>query len=278
MDPNITQGPGGNVSVKENDLLWIKASGLHLANSYKENIFVPIDLNEAHDRLKHGISVFNVLEQEKDYRPSIETAMHVVIGAKFVAHVHSVNAISIAMLKNPEAAIKNLSKVCSMEFIQYKKPGIELAREISNSLNNETNALLLGNHGITVWGESANDCEILINGIEEKWKQEIEKQERTKNAKWVDIILQGMIFPDELVFLGQESFKANNKAEDIFDLLTPKGKALVEKNNWIEDFLRVLEQAVRSSATLEEIRYLTLQECAELLNWDAEKYRQGVNE
>jgi rhamnose utilization protein RhaD (predicted bifunctional aldolase and dehydrogenase) len=204
--------------------------------------------------------------------------MHVVINARVVAHVHSVNAISVAMLKDPHMAIKNLSKVCDMKYVNYKKPGIDLAKEISNSLNNETNALLLGNHGITVWGDSSSECEFLINEIEEKWNTEIGEQRKTTNTVWIDIILKGMIFPDELVFLGKESFQANYQADNIFDLLTPKGNFLVEKYYWIKDFLAVLEQAARSSATTEEIRYLTMQECAELMDWDAEKHRISLNE
>ena len=38
-DPLLVQGPGGNVSWKENNCLWVKASGTWLASA-KKKIFL----------------------------------------------------------------------------------------------------------------------------------------------------------------------------------------------------------------------------------------------
>ena len=43
-DRLLVQGSGGNVSWKEDGVLWVKGSGTCLANADKENIFVPVDL------------------------------------------------------------------------------------------------------------------------------------------------------------------------------------------------------------------------------------------
>ena len=38
-DPLRVQGPGGNTSIKDGDVMWIKASGTELANALTEDIF-----------------------------------------------------------------------------------------------------------------------------------------------------------------------------------------------------------------------------------------------
>ncbi len=44
-DPLLVQGPGGNVSWKDGDVLWVKASGAWLAHAAgKDEIFIPVDL------------------------------------------------------------------------------------------------------------------------------------------------------------------------------------------------------------------------------------------
>ncbi len=45
-DPLLVQGAGGNVSWKEYGTLWIKASGTWLADAAREDVFVPMELDE----------------------------------------------------------------------------------------------------------------------------------------------------------------------------------------------------------------------------------------
>ena len=46
-DPLQVQGPGGNTSIKDGDVMWIKASGTELANAETQDIFVAVDRNAA---------------------------------------------------------------------------------------------------------------------------------------------------------------------------------------------------------------------------------------
>lgn len=43
----LVQGAGGNSSVKEDDVLWVKASGTWLADAEDKDIFVPVALSAA---------------------------------------------------------------------------------------------------------------------------------------------------------------------------------------------------------------------------------------
>ena len=52
-DPEQVQAAGGNTSLKQDGLLWVKASGLWLADAMERALFVPVRL----DRVWHGIEV-----------------------------------------------------------------------------------------------------------------------------------------------------------------------------------------------------------------------------
>ena len=45
------QGAGGNTSVKENGVLWVKASGYWLSDAQNNNIFVPLDKQTVLDKI-----------------------------------------------------------------------------------------------------------------------------------------------------------------------------------------------------------------------------------
>ena len=273
-DSRITQGPGGNVSMKDNGVLWVKASGAQMAFANSQVIFVPIDLQDARNKIREGSVGFVSLYSKSSLRPSIETAMHAIIDAQFVAHVHSLGSLSVSALKDLKFAAKLVRSVCKISVIPYVKPGIELAKSIENSLDADSSALLLGNHGLTVWGESPGQCQELITELEFIWRSRMGGQVRAGEHGWIEILLKGALFPDELIFLGEESFIVNPLAKDIFGLLTDIGLQKIQKAPWLVDFLKVLEKVARSRATIHEMRYLTRLECSELLNWDAEKFRK----
>lgn len=45
------QGPGGNASLKDRGVLWIKASGTWLSQALVEPIFVPVELSAVHAQI-----------------------------------------------------------------------------------------------------------------------------------------------------------------------------------------------------------------------------------
>ena len=53
-DPLLVQGAGGNVSWKESEVLWIKASGTWLKDALERDIFVPVDLSDLREALSIG--------------------------------------------------------------------------------------------------------------------------------------------------------------------------------------------------------------------------------
>ena len=290
LDANLVQGAGGNTSYKDENFLWVKASGTKLRDARDKNIFVKLDLEKARKlsffddaKLIHTAIVDPI---DKDLRPSIETAMHSIISSPVVTHVHSLGSIGSSILKNPNEAIEKISGIVNMAWIPYLRPGAELAKAISELVNESHNALLLGNHGMTVWGDSFSEVESLINKIENRWRNNFHKSLDTieKNSIseiWANLLCGGILTPDEVVFLGENPFRKVNEPnsknakikflennEILFDQTLSNdskdiAKLLINLDGWISD--------------IKDINYLSQSEIHNITNWDMEKFRQGLN-
>src|SRR5512140_497074 len=92
---------GGNTSFKDNETIWIKASGQSLADMNEAGL---VALNR---KMLHTISTGvysedpalreeqvkedlyrSIVDTGKDKRPSVETSLHEVIQYRFVVHLH----------------------------------------------------------------------------------------------------------------------------------------------------------------------------------------------
>jgi rhamnose utilization protein RhaD (predicted bifunctional aldolase and dehydrogenase) len=92
-DPLQVQGPGGNTSIKDEKIMWIKASGTELANAETESIFVAVDRIAANAQANgygDGTCIDTVIDPEINLRPSIETTFHAALNHKVVVHTHSI--------------------------------------------------------------------------------------------------------------------------------------------------------------------------------------------
>src|ERR1700749_5145651 len=92
-NPLYAQGAGGNVSIKHNDAIWVKASGAWLRDAQARNIFVTIDQPHALAQLSRGEPVYRRLDNDAVLRPSIETSLHVGLPHRIVVHVHAVSVM-----------------------------------------------------------------------------------------------------------------------------------------------------------------------------------------
>ena len=101
-------------------------------------------------------------------RPSIETSFHLLIDSKMVIHLHETFSLSILVLKEYKLILESiLPKSFSYAFINYVKPGNDLAKAINKELNekNKCDMLFLQNHGIIVCGERIEEIDNKINII-----------------------------------------------------------------------------------------------------------------
>ncbi len=170
VDPLLTQASNGNTSMKLGQVLWIKASGKWLCNALQENIFVPLNLAAAKERLKRNNNLTSVPSRLSgiELRPSIETAMHVVLGHPVVVHVHSVNTIALAIRSDARKQLRRRLRGLRWEWVPYVPSGVPLARSIEHVVrdSSRTDVIVLGNHGLIVCGQDCEAVEALLDEVE----------------------------------------------------------------------------------------------------------------
>jgi rhamnulose-1-phosphate aldolase/alcohol dehydrogenase len=178
-DKRNTNFAGGNTSAKgtekdpvtgqDVELLWVKGSGGDLGTLKAENLAV-LRL----DRLQALKSVYPGVEREDemvaafDYclhgkggaAPSIDTAMHGLVDAAHVDHLHPDSGIAIATAVDGEALTSKVfgSKVV---WVPWRRPGFQLGMDIAaiKEANPQAIGTILGGHGITAWGATSEEAE-----------------------------------------------------------------------------------------------------------------------
>jgi rhamnulose-1-phosphate aldolase/alcohol dehydrogenase len=178
-DPANTNYAGGNTSAKGSeidpvtgrpvDLLWVKGSGGDLGTLTEAGLSV-LRL----DRLRALVGVYPGVEREDemvgafDYclhgkggaAPSIDTAMHGLVDAAHVDHLHPDAGIALATAADGE----KLTERCFGDrvlWVPWRRPGFQLGLDIAaiKADNPQAVGCILGGHGITAWGETADECE-----------------------------------------------------------------------------------------------------------------------
>ena len=178
-DPRNTNFAGGNtsakgvgkdpVSGKNIPLLYVKGSGGDLGTLTEAGLAV-LQL----DRVRQLVDVYPGLEREDemveafDYcahgkggaAPSIDTAMHALVDANHVDHLHPDSGIAIATAVDGKELTTKIfgSKVV---WVPWRRPGFQLGLDIARIKEKHPEAIgcILGGHGITAWGETSEACE-----------------------------------------------------------------------------------------------------------------------
>jgi rhamnose utilization protein RhaD (predicted bifunctional aldolase and dehydrogenase)/NAD(P)-dependent dehydrogenase (short-subunit alcohol dehydrogenase family) len=173
-DPAFSRAGGGNASVKDRGVLWIKPSGVPLATLAADDL-VPLDLARLLAALeqdpaslpREGDPVMAVaaearLAHASGRRPSVELLFHALLPERFVLHTHpiAVNAVTCAA---DGASLASRLFGDRAVWVPYTDPGLPLAHailEARRAFEARTGRpapaiTLLGNHGLIIGGESA---------------------------------------------------------------------------------------------------------------------------
>ncbi|MFB7947578.1 bifunctional aldolase/short-chain dehydrogenase [Kitasatospora phosalacinea] len=178
-DPRNTNYAGGNTSAKGTDtdpatgrdveLVWVKGSGGDLGTLTAAGL-AALRL----DRLRSLVEVYPGVEREDEMvaafdhclhgrggaAPSIDTAMHGLVDAAHVDHLHPDSGIALATAADGE----KLTAECFGErvvWVPWRRPGFQLGLDIAavKDANPQAIGCILGGHGITAWGDSSEECE-----------------------------------------------------------------------------------------------------------------------
>src|SRR5580658_10245621 len=168
-DPRNTNYAGGNASAKGTatdpvtgqpaELMWVKGSGGDLGTLTAAGLAV-LRL----DALRALVNVYPGVEREDEMvaafdfcafgkggaAPSIDTAMHGLVEAAHVDHLHPDAGIATA------ADGEKLTAECfggRVAWVPWRRPGFQLGLDIAaiKEANPDAIGVVLGGHGITAW-------------------------------------------------------------------------------------------------------------------------------
>ncbi len=156
-DPLLVQAAGGNTSLKDDGVMWIKASGTWLKDAASRDIFVPVDQAALVDALAQRdpaadacLPFVRADLNSTGLRPSIETSVHALMPHRIVVHVHCVNTIAWAIRGDAEERLAERLREFAWAFVPYARPGLPLAEAIAARQRPGIDVLVLGNHGLVV--------------------------------------------------------------------------------------------------------------------------------
>lgn len=172
-DPLLVQGAGGNVSVKLDGVMWIKASGTWLVDAATRDILVPVALPPLRAAIAAGDATLERAEtfvipelNATGLRPSIETSMHAALPHDVVMHVHSVDAIAVAVRAEGKAMLEEKLAGLRWALVPYRRPGIPLTRAmIEAAPDGGADVLVLANHGLVVGARDVASAQALLADV-----------------------------------------------------------------------------------------------------------------
>lgn len=181
QDSRFVIAGGGNTSYKDENRLWVKASG-HALATITEDGFAVLDralLNEMgekaynedtairEEQVKNDLSVACIT---KDRRPSVETSLHNCMGFAFVVHLHPTLVNGLMCSVNAEAACKEIFP--NALYIEYTDPGYTLFKKVYDRIKaykaekgKEPQVIFLQNHGIFVGGDTTAEIEGIYSEV-----------------------------------------------------------------------------------------------------------------
>ena len=92
--------------------------------------------------------------------PSIDTAMHGLVDAAHVDHLHPDSGIALATAADGEALTKQIFGD-RVVWVPWRRPGFQLGLDIAEIKKQNPQAIgtILGGHGITAWGDTSAEAE-----------------------------------------------------------------------------------------------------------------------
>jgi rhamnose utilization protein RhaD (predicted bifunctional aldolase and dehydrogenase)/NAD(P)-dependent dehydrogenase (short-subunit alcohol dehydrogenase family) len=175
---------GGNTSCKNEQTIWIKASGQSLAELTTEGL-VALSREKLHEISRKSYSDDPVKREEEvkadllasitdpsgNNRPSVETSLHEMIKYRFVVHLHPALVNGVLCSRNARSLILQLFGDKAL-FVHYTDPGYTLFKKLEADIKsyrerfpNDPQIIFLENHGVFVGADNADEIRNIYQDI-----------------------------------------------------------------------------------------------------------------
>jgi NAD(P)-dependent dehydrogenase (short-subunit alcohol dehydrogenase family)/rhamnose utilization protein RhaD (predicted bifunctional aldolase and dehydrogenase) len=184
-NPEYVIAGGGNTSWKSDRELYIKASGVSLAD-IDENGFCVLDRGKLsllpdmplsadpvmrEEQVKNGLMDCRI-HTDSGLRPSVETSLHDLFGYAFVVHTHPTLVNGLLCSMEAEAGVSKLFGPKAL-YIPYSDPGFVLFTIIRKKIlefrgihGADPQMVFIQNHGIFVAADTVEEINDIYSGVE----------------------------------------------------------------------------------------------------------------
>lgn len=182
-EQGMVSGSGGNLSIRlSDDRVLFTPTGLFLGHLSEETI----SLTDGKGNLLDGL------------KPTKEVPLHLAVyetrpNVHAVVHTHSIYAIAFASTHSPGAFLpvytpSIAAKVGPVLITDYQGPGSEkLAENVRDGIQN-SNAVLLSNHGVVAVGKDMKDAVAYASEVESNARLYFETNGKTRILDEKDVI------------------------------------------------------------------------------------------
>jgi NAD(P)-dependent dehydrogenase (short-subunit alcohol dehydrogenase family)/rhamnose utilization protein RhaD (predicted bifunctional aldolase and dehydrogenase) len=178
---------GGNTSFKDDQTIWIKASGQPLAELTEEGLVVlnreklhvissnnyPDDTSLREEHVKTDM-LASIIDQGRNLRPSVETSLHEIIRYRFVVHLHPTLINGLLCSRNARSLTQKIFGE-SVLFVPYTDPGYTLFKKLESEiisyrekLMHDPQIIFLENHGSFVGADTTEEIRKIYDDIFQK--------------------------------------------------------------------------------------------------------------
>jgi Uncharacterized conserved protein len=222
-DSRFVIAGGGNTSYKNEEMIWVKASGSSLATITEEG-FAILDRTKLtvmsekkysdnaatrEEEVKNDLAAATLT---KGKRPSVETSMHNAIDYAFVVHLHPTTVNGLMCAQNAESDLKRIFGEKAL-YIEYTDPGYVLFKKVEDAIKAfreedggaEPAIIWLQNHGIFVGANSIEEIKVLYTKILNKLEKAIQAPVPTESRATCSCTEQ--ILPGIRMMLSKEELK-----------------------------------------------------------------------
>lgn len=215
---------GGNTSYKNDEHLWIKASGINLGD-IDEDGFCVLDRKKlaeipnqefSSDSTKREEEVKNALLNARidpgtGLRPSVETSLHNLFSCRFVVHTHMTLVNGLMCSNFAEQKTKEIFGD-EVLYVPYTDPGYVLFMTIDAEIKKykakyktEPKVVLLQNHGVFVAANSIEEIHEIYAEVKRKLQQSFESFPTLHEVPVTEKIVE--VLPAIRMLLSKEKLK-----------------------------------------------------------------------
>jgi NAD(P)-dependent dehydrogenase (short-subunit alcohol dehydrogenase family)/rhamnose utilization protein RhaD (predicted bifunctional aldolase and dehydrogenase) len=178
---------GGNTSYKDDEKIWIKASGSPLAgltedglvSLYRDKLRLIAGKQYSDDPVQREEEVKadmsgSIVDPSRNMRPSVETSLHEIIQYKFVVHLHPTLVNGLLCSHNARSLTSQLFGERVL-FVPYIDPGYTLFKKLDKEISGyrekhskDPQIIFLENHGSFVSADTTDEIRVIYDEIIEK--------------------------------------------------------------------------------------------------------------